>query len=173
MLAYVQMLESQDEKTKFEQLYLKYRNAMYYAADQILQNQQDAEDAVQQAFLSIIKNMDKIHGVDSAETYGYVVIIAERKAIDLIRQRGHFSAMDFESACFGVTMDVPGDGGVGDAIARLPAQYREVLLLRHAHGYSTKEISEILELSYEAARKLLYRAKIALKNQLDKEGAAL
>ena len=59
------------------------------------------------------------------------------------------------------------------AIAHLPAQYREVLLLRHAQGYSTREVAEILELNYDAARKLLYRAKIALKDQLEKEGMSV
>ena len=55
MLIYLQMLETPEEKSKFEQIYLEYRNLMFYVSKGILHNQQDAEDAVQEAFLKIIK----------------------------------------------------------------------------------------------------------------------
>ena len=60
MLIYLQMLESEPEKEKFRKIYDAYRNLMFYVANKILQNEWDAEDAVQQAFLSIVKNLEKI-----------------------------------------------------------------------------------------------------------------
>lgn len=50
MLIYLQMIESEADKSKFEQLYLKYRSLMLRVAMRILHNEQDAEDAVHQAF---------------------------------------------------------------------------------------------------------------------------
>jgi RNA polymerase sigma-70 factor (ECF subfamily) len=46
MLLYLQMLETPEEKSLFEQIYLEYRGLMYHVAYEILHNDQDAEDAV-------------------------------------------------------------------------------------------------------------------------------
>lgn len=173
MLVYTQMIDCPEDKTKFEQLYLTYRGLMYNVAFQILHNEHDAEDAVHQAFLSMLKNVGKISQVNCPKTRGYAVIIVERKSIDIIRGRRTLSEEEFDESLFGFSFPLPGDGGLSDAIARLPAQYREVLLLRHTHGYDTREVAELLDVSYEAARKLLYRAKTALKILLEKEGITL
>lgn len=169
----MQMIDDPVGKTKFEALYIKYRGLMYHVAYQLLRNEPDAEDAVQQSFLSLLRNLDKVQQVDSSETRAYVTIIAEHKAIDIIREKQRLTTVELEDNVYGIAFQPPGDHGYGDAIAALPAQYREVLLLRHAQGYSTREVAEILEISYEAARKLLYRAKEALRNQLGKEDATV
>ena len=146
---------------------------MFQVALKVLHNEHDAEDAVHQAFLSMLKNVGKISQVNCPKTRGYAVIIVERKSIDIIRGRRTLSEEEFDESLFGFSFPLPGDGGLSDAIARLPAQYREVLLLRHAHGYDTREVAELLDVSYEAARKLLYRSKTALKILLEKEGITL
>lgn len=56
MLIYLQMIESEADKSKFERLYLRYRGLMFSVAMRLLSNEQDAEDAVHQAFLSIISD---------------------------------------------------------------------------------------------------------------------
>lgn len=71
MLLYIQMLETSEEKSKFEQLYLGYRNLMFYVANGILHNRQDSEDVVHESFLKIIKIIDKIENPNS------IVISAE------------------------------------------------------------------------------------------------
>ena len=60
MLIYLQMIETDEDRQKFIQLYETYRGLMFYVANRILHNTEDAEDAVHQAFLSIIENLDKI-----------------------------------------------------------------------------------------------------------------
>ena len=60
MLIYLQTLEAPDEKEKFETLYRTYCGLMVAVAMKLLGNRTDAEDAVHQAFLSILKNMDGI-----------------------------------------------------------------------------------------------------------------
>ena len=51
MLIYLQMIESPEDQSKFEEIYLKYKQTMYAVAYDILHNPQDAEDAVHHAFL--------------------------------------------------------------------------------------------------------------------------
>ena len=60
MLLYLQMLETPEEKSQFEQIYLEYRGLMYHVAYEILHNDQDAEDAVHQAFVKIVENIKKL-----------------------------------------------------------------------------------------------------------------
>lgn len=170
MIVYMQLIESDEDKSKFEQIYLKYRNLMFYVARKILNNQQDAEDAVHQAFVSIIENLEKISDVGSPKTRSYIVIIVERKAIDLIRKNEKIISMESIDAAAGIEISLPDDGSISNAFANLPARYREVLLLHYDNGYSTKEIAQMFQMKRPAVQKLLWRAKNALQELLDKEG---
>ena len=64
MIVYLSVLDSQEKKSKFEQIYLTYRKQMYYAAFQILQHDEDSEDAVHHAFIKIAENIEKISEVE-------------------------------------------------------------------------------------------------------------
>lgn len=166
MLIYLQTLETPDEKAKFEALYRTYCGLMVAVAMKLVGNRVDAEDAVHQAFLSILKNMDKISDVDCLKTRSYVVIITEHKSLDLLRSRNKTLPRDFEEEPIGITIPPPGEDALADALARLPARYRDILLLHYHHGYSRKELAQMLELSYVAVQQLLWRAKDALRKQL-------
>lgn len=82
MLIYLQMLESPEEKSILEQIYLEYRGLMYHVAYEILHNEQDAEDAVHHAFVKIAENIKKITDPVCPKTHSYVVTIVEHQAID-------------------------------------------------------------------------------------------
>ena len=169
VLIYLQMIESDEDKSKFIAIYETHREAMYKAANRVLNNPSDAEDAVHQAFVSIIDNLDKIKEVDCPKTRAYAVIISERKAIDIIRSRKHLSGEELIDSLYGIEIPLPGDNGLADAMAKLPARYREVLLLRYANGYSTREIAKMMEMTEGSMQKLIWRAKEALRKQLDKD----
>jgi len=168
-MLYLQMLPSPSEKDKFEQIYTLYRGLMFYIARRILPGEADAEDAVHQAFVSIIENLKKISEVRCPKTRSYVVIITERKAIDILRSRSRLSPEAFEESTRGVELPLPGDGGLSDAMSRLPAAYREGLLLRYYHGYTVREIAPMLGRKPGAVQKLLTRAKAALRKILEQE----
>lgn len=170
MLIYLQMIESEEDKSKFLEIYNQYKYLMFSVANRILKNEYDAEDAVHQAFVSIIDNLNKIGAVDCPETRSYVVIITENKAIDIIRSRKHLAGEELNDAIHGIEIPLPGDNGLADAMAKLPARYREVLLLRFDNGYNTKELAKMLGMTQGSVQKLIWRAKDALKKQLEKDG---
>lgn len=170
MLLYLAMIETPADKLKFEQLYEKYRYLMYYVAYKILGNHEDAEDAVQQAFLSIIQHFDKINLVESPKTRSFVVIITERKAIDLLRHRNRCGTDAFDEQLCGLDFPAPAENPLAEAMAKLPVSYREALLLRYDNGFTAREIAAFLKISESGVRKLLGRAKKMLKNMLEKEG---
>ena len=169
MLVYLQALSDEQERASFEALYLRYRSLMLSVAGKFLSEPQDAEDAVHQAFLSILQNLHKISGIDCPETRAFVVIIVERKALDILRARQ--KTVPLEEMEHGVEIPLPGDNGLADALAKLPARYRQVLLLRFAYGYTTRELAKEFGMTQSTVQKLVWRAKEALEKLYEKGGA--
>ncbi len=169
MLVYLQALSSEQERATFEALYLRYRSLMLSVARRFLPEPQDAEDAVHQAFLSILKNFNKISAIDCPETRAFVVIIVERKALDILRSRQ--KTVPLEEMERGVEIPLPGDSGLADALAKLPARYRQVLLLRFAYGYTTRELAKEFGMNQGSVQKLIWRAKEALEKLYEEGGA--
>ena len=172
MLMYLSMIETPDDKAKFERIYNRYRNLMYHVAYKVLGNHYDAEDAVHQAFVAIIRHLEKIGDIDCPETRSFIVLITERKAIDLIRTSHSEKVIPLNEDLIGIEIPAPGDHGLADALAKLPAHYREVLLLRFDNGYSTKELAQMLGMTESGVRKLIGRAKNALGRMLEEESYA-
>lgn len=173
LMLYLQAIEDDADKTKFEQIYRRYHDLMIYVAMQILHNQQDAEDAVHQAFLALIDNLSKVRDIASKETKSYLVVIAEHKAIDILRTQKKFIDMDYDEAIEGIRVEPPGENALASAIARLPARYRDVLLLHYGNGYTTSELGGILGIKSSSVQRLIYRAKEALQKILEEEGLTI
>ncbi len=170
MLIYLQMIDEPQDRHKFIRVYEAYVKLMFYVANEILHNSHDAEDAVQQAFISIAKNMKNISEVECPKTKGYVVTIVENKAIDLLRAKVRHRETELNEDIIGLPIEYTGDNGLAACILKLPARYREVILLKYEQGYSTKEIAEMLKLTESNAGKLLQRAKNKLEELCREEG---
>ena len=170
MLIYLQMMEDPSDKSKFEQLYICYKQLMFHIANKILKNEYDAEDAVHQAFLSIAKNIHKVSDVKCTKTKVYLVTIVEHCAIDIYRMKKRKSAIPLDEDIPSLDFEPPHTSALADAIAKLPARYRHVILLKYECGYSNQEIAELLNLSYEGVHSLDQRAKRKLKALLEEEG---
>ena len=163
-----------DKNNKFELLFEQYYKPMMAAALRILGNTRDAEDAVQQAGESIFKNLNKIKIIDSPETCSFVVLTAERKALDMVRARNKRREISIEeTAEQGVPLSASVDDPLQEAIAQLPARYRQAIMLRFGMGYSVKETAKIMETSYENMKKIMQRAKEMLEQILTEKGEVL
>ena len=152
MLVYLQAMDSPEDRTRFEALYRAYRGLMFHVANRILQNSQDAEDAVHLAFLSLVDHS----------------LPPERKAIDLYRAKQRRPMAELEEIP-GCTAP-PSDGTLAGAMAALPPRYREVLLLKYYNGYSAAEIAGFLGLTPGNVRQLTLRAKRCLAAELAERG---
>ena len=170
MIVYLSMIDSPEDRSKFERLYTEYKGVMFYVAYNILHNEQDAEDAVHQAFLKIVEKIETVDGTICARTQGYVVTIVENKAIDLFRYNQRHQTLELKEDDIGVVIEYDGANVLTKCMARLPAKQREVLLLKHYHGLSSKEIAKKLGLSVENVKKINQRAKERLRILCEKEG---
>lgn len=163
------LIDSPKEKLRFSTLYFKYHRLMLAVANSILNNPTDAEDAVQDAFFAIAKNISKISEINCPKTRAFIVTITENKAIDIYRRKSKAKTHDIEDVPLGIDFEFQ-DGSLGDAMSRLPERYRQALSLRFLCGYSIMETAKLLGLEYENTRKLIYRAREALRSELKKDG---
>ena len=170
MMIYLQMIDTPEGRSKFELLYLEYRGLMFHVDNKILHNEQDAEDMVHQAFLKVAENIEKIGDPKCPKTQSYIVTIVENQAIDLYRRCHKHQMVELNDELPGIAAVYEGDNTLTACILKLPARYREVILLRYFQGYSVKEVAAILGLSLSAASKLDQRAKNRLKVLYEKEG---
>ncbi|MER0286000.1 sigma-70 family RNA polymerase sigma factor [Clostridioides difficile] len=172
MLIYLSMLEFEEDKIKFEKIYEKYRQIMFYVANKILKDDHLSEDAVHNAFLRIIKNIDKIDEVDSPRTKAFIVIIVERIAIDFYRKRKREKVSDIEEEYkhreinFSIE-DKVCESNLAIALAKLNESYFQVLSLKFQYGFSNKEIAKVLNLGEENVYKRIQRARKKLKEILE------
>lgn len=156
MIAYMAMIEDPKEHSKFEEIYIKYRDFMLTVADSILHNTDDNEDAVHDAFVSVIKNLSKIQEIDSSKTRGFLAVITRRKAINIYNKR--IGTIENED-------HIEDRNQLGDiatleqAICKLPTRYRDFILLKYYHGFSTKECAKLFGITPVTASKLDQRAK--------------
>ncbi|MBD5152906.1 MAG: sigma-70 family RNA polymerase sigma factor [Oscillibacter sp.] len=170
-MIYLSAIESPEEKIKFEKLYYKYRGFMLKVASRVLRGEQDAEDAVHNAFLSLAKNMKLVPELDSLKLRGFLYVITENKAIDILRERKRRDVeepLDEDQPLYAFVDDE--DRDLAWCISQLPPRYQEIILLKYSHGYSTREAASLLGISFSAASKLDQRAKARLKELCEKEG---
>ncbi|MCI9444296.1 MAG: sigma-70 family RNA polymerase sigma factor [Oscillospiraceae bacterium] len=152
MLAYyLQMLDTPEEKVKFEQIYLKYRGLVYHVAEDILHNRQDAEDAVHNDYLRIIKN----------------------EAISLQRkQKGEAPLEDWDGLAE-PSESISDYHALVDSFTRLPRTYRAVMEMKLLSGYSDGEIADRLGLSKTAVSTRISRGRRLLRDIVEREGFLL
>lgn len=119
MLIYLQMIETEEDRTKFEILYSEYKEWMFHIAQSILHNTQDAEDAVHNAFVKIAENIKRIEDPQCPKTRAYIVTIIETKAIDLYRKKQRHPEVSLFEEEIHVPFDYSGCSDLAKCIAQL------------------------------------------------------
>ena len=168
-------LSAEQRKTLTLIYELEYKQ-MYKMAYAVLRNRHDAEDAVQQAFFAIAKNFEKISEIKCPQTRSFIVTIVERKAIDIYRAKNRGGVVAFDEEFINVPHTAEADSiaaraDLANAMAMLPARYRELLLLKYDSGYSEQEIAEMCAMTKANVKKTIHRAKKKLEAILDGKGA--
>ena len=159
-------------------LYEQYEQMLYRVAFNILRNSADAEDAVQETFVRIVKNLDKIYAVPCNELRFYLVIIVRNTALTILKQKKRTAVPDNLTE-----YDVPSEftpeeeflrkfsvDEVKRAIQQLSIEDCEVLWLLLFREYSATEIAKITGQKPVTVRSRIYRARKRLIKVLDERG---
>lgn len=159
-------------------LFSDYRQMMYKVAYGILGNRSDSEDAVQDVFLWIIDNIEKISEIPCNERANYFAFIIEHRSIDIWRKRIAHPTEDIdeqydlnsnEDLEKTVISDMTVDE-IKSAMNELSNVDYEILYLYLFKKMSPKEISNAMEISELNIRVYIYRAKKRLIKILRKRG---
>lgn len=187
-MLFFSILSNQDpSKEKLEQLYQKYRDSMKMLADKELGLYAYlAEDVVEETFLSLVRHMDKINGVEDAETRSYIFVAVRNTARTFRRHETILRMEDVddldELSVWNVThVDHVLDEicrsenlqSIKEAIRQLPQLYQDVLSLYYLNEMDLKEIASLFKRKYDTVRRQFYRGKqmlvAALKGKIDDE----
>jgi len=151
-------------------LYKLYSRAMYNVGYRITGNEEDAEDVLQEAFVSAFRNLESYR---ADATFGaWLKRIVVNKAINVLKKRKENVIAQEED--FDVPAEEPGADyrpelsveKVRQCIDLLPDGYRSVLSLYLLEGYDHEEIAGIMGISESTSKSQLNRAKNKLKELL-------
>lgn len=172
MLIYLQIIETAEDRSKFEHIYLEYRSLMYHVAYKYLRHEQDAEDAVHHSFVKIADNIKEIEPV-SPRTRQYVVTMVENRAKDILRVRNRHPVIPLSDTMPGPMDSFDDEGYLSKCIMQLTDQQIQVLWLKYHFGYDLREIAKMMNISLSWAQKIDQRAKKKLEELLREGGRLL
>jgi RNA polymerase sigma-70 factor (ECF subfamily) len=159
------MLELQrGSRPAFDELFARYRQPLYGFFRRRLADRGRAEDLTQETFLALIRATERYEPRALVRTYLYAIAL---KLLSAERRQEARSGPPIEA------ISRPGMEealSVRQALARLEASEREILMLREYEQLSYQEIAELLRLPVNTVRSRLFRARMALRRHLDPAG---
>lgn len=175
LVLFLDLIDNEEDKGKFLQIYETYGKLMHYVANSILHDSYLAEDAVQTSFLKIAKNIYKFHTPVCPQTKSFVVIIVRNVCFTMLQKENKHPQDELtdEVACSTTpeseyltksTMEQ-----LVAAIQQLSPVYRDIITLKYLHDLSVNEIASLLDLTKDTAKKRLQRGRDLLKAAFEKE----
>lgn len=180
--ALVERLKAGDERA-YETLVREHSGRMLSVARRFLRSEDDARDAVQEAFVSAFRAIDGFGGGARISTWLHRIVVnaalmklrsrrrRPEESIDELLPRWKENGHPLHApAPWSAEKRLEQDelrGLVQAGIERLPDSYREVLILRDIEELDTQEAAEMLGISANAVKTRLHRARQALREVLD------
>jgi RNA polymerase sigma-70 factor (ECF subfamily) len=180
--ALVEALKAGDEKA-YETLVREHSGRMLSVARRFLRSEDDARDAVQDAFVSAFRAIDRFEGGARISTWLHRIVVNAALMKLRTRRRRPEASIDELLPRWkedGHPLDAPAPwsadklvqrdqlrGLVQQGIDRLPDTYREVLMLRDIEEFDTQETARMLGITPNAVKTRLHRARQALREVLD------
>jgi RNA polymerase sigma-70 factor (ECF subfamily) len=163
------------DQDAFVAMMRRYNQRLYRLARSVLGDDAEAEDVVQQAYLSAYMHMDQFAGAAKFSTW--LTKIALHEALARKRRRNRIETVELEPNVRDAIENrssSPEDEAsraqlraqIEQAIDALPETYRSVVVMRDVEGLSTADTAACLELSEEAVRVRLHRARAWLREAL-------
>ena len=175
------LLLQQGDESAFETILRLYEKKVYTLCRRMCGNDEDAQEAAQDAFLSLWRSAKSFRGDASLSTWLYR--LATNACIDLLRRNkrgGERVSLDDEETTLELVDESPlpeqtlerkeTQRLVEKGLAALPEDYRAILLLREAEGLSYAEIAEAMHMELGTVKSRISRGRVLLRNYLTASG---
>lgn len=167
------------DRAALGKLLARHEAQVYRYGLRMCRNDDDAKEVLQETLLAMARTVADFRGDASIPTWLYTVArsfcIKRRR-----RKKGEPGASDVEPLDAAAAQRTPAeaatpeeqtaarelDRALDQAIAALPAEAREVLLLRDGEGLTAPEVASVLGLTVEAVKSRLHRARLAVRQKL-------
>lgn len=176
-MIYLSAISTEDDKQKFREIYEENYLKMYHVALGMIKNQAEAENAVQEAFLSLAEKFEKYLHLSGSEMTGLCVSIVKNKIIDSIRRANHYSEEELESlVLFDECQEHDAPAALEKkeereftqrALKEIPDVFREAMILKYCYGMDNRAIAKIQGVSVKTAEMRIFRGKVKFKEVWD------
>lgn len=163
-------LESEEDRRKFTAVYEQYHTRLEDAAIGILKNQADAEDAVQNAFVQIIRHFEKISQIPCEELPFWLISIVKNESLMILRKRSRTVPLPDLEGPADAAKAVTEYSELVELFRQLPDTYRAALEMKILFGYSDRDIAKHLGISETAVSTRVSRGRTFLREIAEKEG---
>lgn len=166
-----------DSEQAFSQVVEDYADFAYNVAFRMLRNTEDAEDAVQEAFISVYRSFARFKGESKVSTWLYRIVVnaclmkirKEKSRSKYVVETGYNDEIvsdwgnDPEQAAVNSELR----GVVETGLDSLSPDLRAAIVLRDVQGVSTEEGAAALSLSISAFKSRLHRGRLLLRQHID------
>ena len=173
---FLQIIDTQEGKSKFESLYYAYHKKMMKIAFDILRDEHYAEEAMQNALFRIAANIDKIKTDDEHLLQSYIFKITKNASIDIARKEKNlpitlniedFSYISSDDDICNELIENETIISLVNTIQRMPYLQRDVLVLYLIHELTVSEIAIVLNRNKSTIRSQINRGRKILKKILE------
>lgn len=177
------MFREDEGRARWKRLYLRYHKDVFAKAFSLLRNHHDAEDAAQETWSVIFKNIHMFPEEGDETVKATLLTIVKYKAVDLFRKRSRRDGMTedleladwempvddtvFTEICEKETADV-----IFSCLKEMDEKYTDILRLYYLQGYSTREIAKLFSLNVKTVETRLSRGRTILYQKLKEKGYA-
>lgn len=167
----------------FDELVRRYQDKVYRLSYKILRHEEDAAEALQDAFLSAYRGLKGFKVQSTFSTWLYRIATnaslmkyRKRRSLHVSLEQSQSSDEDAETMQvpdwstqpLDALLDTETREVMEEGIEKLPTELRTVFVLRDVEGLSNAEVAEVLELTVAAVKSRLHRARIALRDRLNR-----
>ena len=180
--ALVRLAQHGDNRA-FDELVVRYKERVYRLAFKILRHEEDAAETLQDAFLSAYRGLKNFKAKSTFSTWLYRVT-TNAALMKYRKRRDHHVSLeqsqsphegseplalpDWSTQPLEELLDAETRQIMQEGIDRLPEDLRTVFVLRDVESLSNAEVAEVLDLSVAAVKSRLHRARISLRDRLDR-----
>ncbi len=158
------LIDEESDKEFFIKLYSAYQKQMRFKAYDVLGDNNLAEDAVQNAFIGIAKNIKTVRALNEAYIRPYLLIAAKHAAIDIVKKSTNEIAIgNFYDGYNADEIDEIAQcderSYIFHILNKMPQKYRDVLYLLLVLKLTEKEISTVLNIKLNTVRQQVLRGR--------------